>query len=1521
MAERETGEQPRRATGAPRLARPVALVFATISVLVPILGSDRAQAGPNDVVLSGRAWRDDNSNATLDSNEYGLAGLTVRATAQRGDVVTGVTAANGSYLLTVDRTAGPAWRIEVVASSTYEASQLTAQNATTVQFVNVATNATGTVVVGNTALVDRRFVPAPIECYSAYLTNYADDSVRKFSPPDGTGIGTPQAPPLNGSGAQAWGVANGDMEEPRSLVLSPAGDVYVGEEDEDEIGRYNGNTGAYLDDVEPENMNDTRGLTYGLDGRMYVADNDDRRIWWIEPATLNSGTFANTNEFNLGGSDNREPEQGLAWLNNNLYVSTGPAPGKVLEINSSGSRTGRMWTLDYTARGMRVGPDNLLYVVSGNGSSTGGLWRIDPVANTSTRLLTGHSFADVVFGPDNSLFLVEEVTGKVRRYAWPAMSAMADYLPQAGTTGYTHSQPKGMIWWRGLNACPSEVRTYEIANRVWSDVNANGLQDPTEPGIPSVTVQLYERGPDNAFGTNDDVLATSTGTDYLGNFRFSNLPERSYEVRFSSGVLPFASGVTTANVGSNDLIDSEVTARGAEFVLPVTTGPTMVDAHSFDAGFRLATGSIGGTLFADDNNNGMRDNSEGVALANAYVQVVNANGGVLQETRADILGNYTIIGLRDNDYKVRIKASETGNGTLWASSTGTPGNTVGPFEAAPDPDDNLVGRDDGTFVAGTGHTDSALLTLTAGSEPTTDGDDANTNRTVDFGFFRPSSIGDRVWSDHNRNGIQDNGEGVILDRITVALQTSAGGAIRTTTTDANGLYRFDGVSSGTYRLEFQLPGGYLGTSQDVGDDTLDSDTDANNRTGTITIDTTSSTNMQWDMGVLAVSLGDLVFDDRNNNGLRDAGEQGIAGVDVNLLDSAGTAQLATATTATDGTFSFRGLPAGTYRLRIPFSSLYAGTAVGFVSSGGSVAESGSTLYEPAADPDNDIDNDDNGTGDWSSGDVMSDPITLERRSEPMTEDSDFHTNYTNDFALHKPEGLYTGGNYYNTVMNDRPMAYYRLGDIATTTLADASGNARNGTYVNSGYTQNQTGAIVNDADKSVLWGGTAKGNVDNLPVNTAAGARTTVEFWMYWNGTQGVMPFGFNYYDLWTNNNRFGFNSACSDVYGVATAGLANRWVHVVAVFTNANTSQNRLYIDGARRNLSGTITCNQSVTSIASISGWRGNAGYNFGGRIDEVSIYNGELSAEQVAAHYTAGSGLAPVPPLTYTISTHAGNGSSSQSGDGGAATAAGLSYTGDVATGPDGSVYIASYGYGTVRKVAPNGTISTIATTSGSGWKSITLGPDGFLYMTDYQYCVVRRIATDGSSNVIVWGATSSCSTAGDGGPANASRLNRPMSIAFDSAGHAYIAEYSGYRIRKVDMTTGVITTHRSLGWTPWGITFDSTGNMYVSQWSGSFATYRFAPDGTSTTLWSGQYAMQLDFDSSGRLWFAGWSQNHVRFYKDGVITSVMENNGAGFAGDGGIAESARLYYPTAVAISGTTVYIADFYNYRVRKLTLT
>jgi MSHA biogenesis protein MshQ len=171
-----------------------------------------------------------------------------------------------------------------------------------------------------------------------------------------------------------------------------------------------------------------------------------------------------------------------------------------------------------------------------------------------------------------------------------------------------------------------------------------------------------------------------------------------------------------------------------------------------------------------------------------------------------------------------------------------------------------------------------------------------------------------------------------------------------------------------------------------------------------------------------------------------------------------------------------------------------------------------------------------------------------------------------------------------------------------------------------------TSGLKPDTCSSASFGGGAV-DVDPLPVSTVASAQTSVSFWMYWDGTNNVMPMGWRYHDLWFISGSFGFNTGNGDIYGISSAGLANGWHHVAAVFTNNDIYSNVLYIDGVQQVLTQRRnTPNNSLAVVdphLRISGWWGSNGYRFSGRIDEFKVYTGDVTQAQVDADRAATTG----------------------------------------------------------------------------------------------------------------------------------------------------------------------------------------------------------------------------------------------------------------------------------------------------------
>jgi hypothetical protein len=195
-----------------------------------------------------------------------------------------------------------------------------------------------------------------------------------------------------------------------------------------------------------------------------------------------------------------------------------------------------------------------------------------------------------------------------------------------------------------------------------------------------------------------------------------------------------------------------------------------------------------------------------------------------------------------------------------------------------------------------------------------------TNLTLDAGLLGGGGkVGDRVWEDTNRDGLQSAGEPGV-GGVRVKLKDGAEVAA-TTTTAADGSYRFSGVPPGRYRVEFVKPEGRKFTAINVGsDDTVDSDpNNSKGRTAPFVLGAGES-NLTLDAGLLpdggappsANVVGDRAWEDTNRDGLQSPGEPGVAGITVRL--KVGSTVVATTQTAADGAYAFTDVPAGTYRL-------------------------------------------------------------------------------------------------------------------------------------------------------------------------------------------------------------------------------------------------------------------------------------------------------------------------------------------------------------------------------------------------------------------------------------------------------------------------------------------------------------------------------------------------------------------------------------------------------------------------------
>ncbi len=336
--------------------------------------------------------------------------------------------------------------------------------------------------------------------------------------------------------------------------------------------------------------------------------------------------------------------------------------------------------------------------------------------------------------------------------------------------------------------------------------------------------------------------------------------------------------------------------------------------------------------------------------------------------------------------------------------------------------------------------------------------------------------------------------------------------------------------------------------------------------------------------------------------------------------------------------------------------------------------------------------------------------------------------------------------------------------------------------------------------------------------------------------------------------------------------------------------------------------------------------------------------------------------------TLTVFAGNGGGSFSGDGGAATRASLKFPLGLTLDDDGNLYIADHDNDRIRKVdAKSGVITTIAGVGafpgdigdgGPATQAYLYRPRGLTWSRGNLYIAqdgfnemrLRRIAPDGTITTIA--GTGPAGFTGDGAAASQAQLFAPTGVAVDGAGNIYIADLGNDRVRRIDAATGKIDTIIGGGSPPddvgdngpgtsaklshaEALTVGPDGKLYVAD-AYHYRIRRWDPDSKTITTFAGngnsggddgKPALQtgfytpygLAFDRRGNL-FVGDGANAVVRRIDATTTIVMTVAGGGtFVGDGLVATSAILAGPSGIALDASgNLFICDTNHALVRKV---
>ena len=528
--------------------------------------------------------------------------------------------------------------------------------------------------------------------------------------------------------------------------------------------------------------------------------------------------------------------------------------------------------------------------------------------------------------------------------AWNSV-AMAGGVTENGKVSYLlpNEAPKvGINVSTDVEVAKSVARVKMNGDEVVRD--ANGLPETiesTEAIMPGdyvlYKVNLSNKGPAVASGMNvADTLPD--GVEYV-----------SAETRIcqNAGPIPCTEGVyapasydeatgtwkamesgildTNLNVGGTETLYILVKVKPGTEGSTITNTATLGDFDQIDSNKKNNTssatftvgGTIAGTIFNDADASWTFGPGDDKPFEGVTLRLLDADGNPVKDdsgaditTKTDADGNYLFNRLPLGSYKVEVVPGDAKvdgadvNLSDYKQTYGYGSST----------DRTQVGQ--GTLV-----TPSAIELTTAAPNVT----------KVDFGFVKPAAVGDYVWFDANKDGLQDSDEpalpgitATIVDASGNPVVDASGRPVSAVTTGADGKYTFENLLPGDYKVSFQAPAGYEATVSDAGADRAK---DSNGASASVSL-VQGQTDDTIDFGAVGTGvIGDQLFVDVNQNGgsAPDAGDKVLPNVKVTLTwtGPGGITRTFETTTDADGKYRFENLLPGEYKVSVDPQTLLA----------------------------------------------------------------------------------------------------------------------------------------------------------------------------------------------------------------------------------------------------------------------------------------------------------------------------------------------------------------------------------------------------------------------------------------------------------------------------------------------------------------------------------------------------------------------------------------------------------------------